>query len=159
MYILCLFLCQMHPIHHQIFWIAELWNSKFLKMIQECRQILLLPNLWPKDRRKKIYGLCPMGLMWQLSALICVKFRGWLLSWAMLILTLTQWNKISISVLEINDSGLTTDFFIKCDLPYLVGIIILTQLIEGRIIATLPVIQNSYLITIWHFFWNICNFI
>ena len=47
MYILCLFLYQMHPNHHQIFWIAELWSSNFLKMIQECLQILLLPNLWP----------------------------------------------------------------------------------------------------------------
>ena len=64
----------------------------------------------------------------------------------------TMEKNIYFSIGEMNDSGLTTDFFIKCDLPYLVGIIILTQLIEGRITATLPVIQNSYLITIWHFF-------
>ena len=53
---------------------------------------------------------------------------------------------------QMNEKGLKTDFFFRCVPAYLLGIIILTQLIEGRIIATLPVIQNSYLITIWHFF-------
>ena len=94
-----------------------------------------------------------MGLIWQLPALnyLCQILKV-TVELSNVDFTLIQWNKTYISVLQMKDSGLTTDFFIKCDLPYLVGIIILTQLIEGRIIATLPVIQNTYIITIWHFF-------
>ena len=131
MYILCLFLYQMHPNHHQIFWIAELWSSNFLKMIPKYLQILLLQNLWPKDRGKKWYVLCPMGLICQLSVLIWVKTLGWLLSWAILIFPLTQWKKIFISVIKWIDSGLTTEL-LRCNPPYLAGIIFLTQLINGR---------------------------
>ena len=51
---------------------------------------------------------------------------------------------------QMNDSGLTTELF-RCNPPYLAGIIFLTQLINVQMIVRLPVIQNSYLITIWHF--------